>query len=396
MNILVLNAGSSSLKFALYEESEKNLSQLLSGNVSRIGSEGSVCELTSPSDPRASYPMKASTHIGAVEYIVSKIQNEIYVGKKIERIGCRVVHGGGHFHETTLVTPSVLREIRALGPLAPLHNKIDSDVIETCQRIIPDAVVGAVFDNTFHRTLPPVAYRYGIPEVEEGDLPIRRYGFHGIAHSSVLRSLVMHMPKEQRSQKIITCHLGNGASICAIQEGKSIDTSMGFTPMEGLIMGTRSGDIDPGILLYLQNSKSMSSQELSHLLNEESGLLGISGTSSDVRDLEASAQKGDLRAELALKCFAYRVVKYIGAYAAVLGGIDAIAFSGGIGEHSASMRGRICSQLTYLGFDLDEAKNESGLSGVATRITTDQSTVDGWIILADEEREIANEILTLR
>jgi acetate kinase len=300
----------------------------------------------------------------------------------IAGLGCRIVHGGSEFREPVLVDQSVIRRIGALSDLAPLHNPPALEAIEEVRKRLPDVPIVAVFDTAFHQTLPPVAYTYAVHE----KLGIRRYGFHGISFSYVTTRLTHHLG---RGKHFILCHLGNGASICAVADGKSIDTSMGLTPMEGLVMGTRSGDLDPGAILFLLR-KGMTESEIDDVLNHRAGLLGISGWSGDVRTLEAAAANGDAKAELALEVFAYRACKYIGAYAAALGGVDAVAFTAGIGEHSASMRDRICRRLAFLGIALDDSLNRDGRRD-ERRIS--RGNVEVWVIPTDEEGEIARVTL---
>src|SRR5258706_8403515 len=295
----------------------------------------------------------------------------------IDAVGVRVVHGGSRFTSPTLVDDAVLAEIRDLAELAPLHNPLAVDAIEEVRGTLRGVPIVAVFDTAFHRTLPPFAFTYAMPP----ELGVRRYGFDGISYSYVskrLRSL-------NTGTKHIAAPLGNGASVCAIRDGRSIDTSMGFTPMEGLVMGTRAGDLDPGVILYLLR-KGTSEADLDDLLNHRCGLRGLSGTSGDVRELESGAAAGDARAELALDVFAYRAAKYIAAYCAVLDGVDAIAFTAGIGEHSASMRKRICDRLTFLGVSLDETANNAA-SHDERRISSGSVAI--WVIPTNEELEIA-------
>jgi acetate kinase len=293
--------------------------------------------------------------------------------ESIEAVGVRVVHGGAKLITPVRVDDAVIAEIAALAELAPLHNPAALKAIEETRRTHPGVPIVAVFDTSFHQTMPPVASRYAVPS----SLAVRRYGFHGISYSYVSSRVA--------ARRHIVCHLGNGASVCAIQDGRSVDTSMGFTPMEGLMMGTRAGDLDAGILLYLMRT-GKSEQELDDLLNQRSGLLGVSGRSGDVRDLEAAARAGDEAATLALEMFAYRVAKYIGAYAAVLGGLDAVTFTAGIGEHSSFIRSRVCERLAFLGIELDEELNRASRTD-ERRIS--RGKVDVWVIPTNEEWEIA-------
>ncbi|HVT03065.1 MAG TPA: acetate/propionate family kinase [Thermoanaerobaculia bacterium] len=291
----------------------------------------------------------------------------------IEAVGIRVVHGGSRFVKPVRVDDAVVEEILNLRELAPLHNPIAVRVIKETRSKHPGVPIVAVFDTSFHQTMPAIASSYAVPQ----DLEVRRYGFHGISYSWISSRV--------DTRRHIVCHLGNGASVCAVLDGRSIDTSMGFTPMEGLVMGTRAGDLDPGVILYLLR-KGKSEAELDDLLNHNCGLLGVSGTSGDVRELEKSAAGGDKRAEFALELFAYRVAKYIGAYAVVLGGVDAVTFTAGIGEHSPSMRSRICRRLGFLGVELDGELNRASRTD-ERRIS--RGPVDVWVIPTNEELEIA-------
>jgi acetate kinase len=293
--------------------------------------------------------------------------------KVIDAVGIRVVHGGSRFVKPTRVDDVVIAGIRELAELAPLHNPAALEVIERTRHEFPGIPIVAVFDTAFHQDMPALASHYAIPP----DLPIRRYGFHGVSYA--------YVSSRVDAKRQIICHLGNGASVCAIRDGKSVDTSMGFTPMEGLVMGTRAGDLDPGAILYLLR-QGRNEGDLDGLLNHHCGLLGLSGRSGDVRDLEQAARDGDPRAEFALEMFAYRVRKYIGAYAAVLGGIDALTFTAGIGEHSAGMRARICDRLGFLGVEIDESLNRAPRSD-ERRISRGKVAV--WVIPTNEELEIA-------
>jgi len=341
MNILVLNPGSSSLKSGFYRLPE-TVSAVLPGTVKDI---------------------------------LHTLSGEV-----IDAVGVRVVHGGSRFENPIVVDEAVLGEIRTLAELAPLHNPLAVGVIEDVHGALRGVPIVAVFDTAFHQTLPPVASTYAIP----AELGIRRYGFHGISYSYVskrLRAL-------DAGSRVIVAHLGNGASVCALRDGRSVDTSMGFTPMEGLVMGTRAGDIDPGAILYLLRN-GMSEASLDDLLNHRCGLRGVSGTSGDVRELERAAADGDARAELALDVFAYRAAKYIAAYCVALDGIDAIAFTAGIGEHSVSMRKRICDRLAFLGVELDDAANEASRND-ERRISSGKIAV--WVIPTNEELEMARMV----
>jgi acetate kinase len=309
----------------------------------------------------------------------------------IDAIGYRVVHGGSRFDGPAPITPEVLEAIRDLGELAPLHNPIDLAVIKAASRRAPGVPGVAVFDTAFHRTLPEVAWRYALPADVGADSELRRYGFHGIAHRFVAERLLECLGRDAVGTRLILCHLGGGASVCAVRDGKSVDTSMGLTPLEGLVMSTRCGDVDPGLVLHLIRRRGLTADGLLELLYRRSGLLGLSGRSDDIRDLEPAAASGDGRAALALESQAYRVRKYIGAYAAALGGVDAVALSGALAENSAAMRTRVLRDLEFLGVRLDEGRNRAAGPDAPSWIGADGSAVPVWVVPADEERQIARE-----
>jgi len=367
MNILALNPGSSSFKYAFYQFTAASAD---AGHRPEPVLRGSV-ENKSPTD--------------AVNEIIAMAGAKA----QIEVVGCRVVHGGSRFTKPELVDDGMLEELRRLRDLAPLHNPVDVVVLEQVAKSLPDVKLVAVFDTAFHQSLPPVAFTYALPAELAERHGLRRYGFHGLSHAYVSRRLLSRLDRPAEGTRLIVCHLGNGASVCALRDGKSVDTSMGFTPMEGLVMGARAGDLDSGLVLYLMRSAGMPADEVLHLLNYDSGLRGVSGTSGDVRALEEAAAGGDRRAELALSLFAYRVRKYIGAYAAVLEGVDAIALTGGIGEHSVAMRRRICGSLSFLGSHLDEESNRRADGREEARISTEDSASALWVIPTDEGWEIA-------
>ncbi len=400
MNILVLNPGSATLKFAFYQMPELNKAStttdsamvLASGIIEPIGVTQSELKMFVGTHKPMIEAVEATTPAQAVQQVIRRLL--VYLGETktqtaIDAVGCRVVHGGARLVKPTRVTASALGELRTLKDLAPLHIPADIAVLEQVQQSLPQIPVIAVFDTAFHQTLPPVAYTYALPAEVSAKYELRRYGFHGISHAYVSERLIELLGRGAQGTKIITCHLGSGASVCAVRDGQSIDTSMGLTPLEGLVMGTRSGDVDPGLVLYLIRTAGMTASEVDSLLNHQSGLRGLSGLSADVRDLEQAERKEDKRAELALKLFAYRARRYIGAFAAVLEGLDGIAFTGGIGEHSASMRSRICQGLGFLGLRLDDELNEAANGRVAMRISEGSGAVQIWVIPTDEEREIA-------
>ncbi len=363
MRILVLNPGSSTLKFRLLELAGGDTRLLASGLVDHVEGEAVTA---------------------AARLVLEQCRQH-----SIDAVGCRVVHGGEHFAAPTVVTAEVLAVIRDVARLAPLHNPTAAAVLDAVLKLLPGVPVVAVFDTAFHRTIADVAALYAIPLSLARDRGLRRYGFHGTSHRYVAGRLIERLGRGAAGTRLITCHLGNGASVCAVRDGRSIDTSMGLTPLEGLVMGTRCGDIDPGVLLYLLRHEAMTADQLDNLLNHESGLFGLGGQ-ADVRDLTRSAEAGDSRAALALDIFAYRVRKYIGAYAASLEGLDAIAFTAGIGEHSAVLRRKACTGLGWLGVRLDEGVNEQPGPG-EVRISAADATVQVWVIPTDEESQIARE-----
>jgi len=397
--ILVLNPGSSSLRFGCYEvrpeEDSVFPSQLLAeGHIEKIGTESP--QIIWDRSERKTEPIAAHTTAAATREVIRRMRQGralMPTLNSIAAVGCRVVHGGDKFQGPELVTDQVLKEIRELAALAPLHNSSDADVIETVCAAFPNRPVVAVFDTVFHRTLPAVAATYALPVQLSERYHLRRYGFHGIAHKFVSGRLSQNIGRRQEAIRLITCHLGNGASVCAVRNGESIDTSMGLTPLEGLVMGTRSGDLDPGLVLYLMRVAGLTVVDLEELLNHQSGLLGLfDGRSSDVRDIMSAAAEGDKRADLALEIFCYRIAKYIGAYSAALEGLDAIAFSGGIGEHSALLRARVCQRLHFLGLSLDEQRNASADGRTEAALHTESSAVQVWLIPANENLQIAREV----
>ncbi len=353
VNILAINPGSSSLKFGLYAFPEP-------AEVLAAGDENEIA---------------ADKMANAVHDALKRVN-----GMEIHAAGCRVVHGGDTFVAPALIDDEVLAKIQQLADLAPLHNPIAVTAITALRTALPGVPIVAVFDTAFHQTLPPVARHYAIPD----DLHIRRFGFHGISYAWVSHRLTAHIPSPKRA---IICHLGNGASVCALADGVSIDTSMGLTPMEGLVMGTRSGDIDPGAILYLlRNGKSAA--EVDEILNHKSGLAALSGGTSDMKKIVEAATSGDDRATLALDLFCYRVSKYIGSYAATLGGLDCLAFTAGIGEHAPVVRERICANLAFLGIEIDESLNRAQRSD--ERLIS-RGRVPVFVIPTNEEQQIAQE-----
>jgi len=390
-NILVLNAGSSTLKFRLLGMAAPQAPETVAdGLVEKWGSPAAQLRLKISGRDPEQRPVAAESAADAAGHAI-----EACLPFGIDAIGHRVVHGGPRYQEPTRITPQVVEGIKEVSHLAPLHNALAVAGIEAGLRRLPGTPAVAIFDTAFHRTIPEFAALYALPLELSQKHSLRRFGFHGISHRCVSRRLLECLGRQPAGTRVITCHLGNGASVCAIRDGNSVDTSMGLTPMEGLIMGTRTGDIDPGLVLHLMTALNMSASHIDDLLNRQSGLLGISGCSGDMRDVEQAAAAGDQRAQLALDMFAYRVRKYIGAYAAAMGGLDAVAFAGGIGEHSPGARRRICQEVENLGIVLDSDRNASADSHNPTRISADGSAVDVWVIPTDEELQIAREVCEL-
>lgn len=366
MNILVLNAGSSSVKYQVFHMGDQQV--LLGGQVERIGEAGSAI----------------SCHQAALEQIIARLQ-AADIG--IDAIGHRVVHGGEHFHTPVLIDADVVAAIRSMIPLAPLHNPANLQGIEVAQRLFPAIPQVAVFDTAFHQTMPPVAFRYALPEQLYREHQVRRYGFHGTSHQYVARQAALHLQTDLANLNLITLHLGNGCSATAIAGGKSVDTSMGMTPLEGLVMGTRCGDIDPALHFYLQREIGLDSAALETLLNKHSGLKGLCDA-SDMREIQQRASAGDEAAQLAEAMFVYRVKKYIGAYFAVLGRVDAIVFTGGIGEHSPRIREQVCAGLGVFGILPDLIRNHERAAGMMA-FEQEGAMLKLLVIPTNEELEIA-------
>lgn len=391
MNILVINCGSSSIKFQLFDM--RTYKPLIKGTLEKIGSNDSRLKLKYENIDDLEIAVKITTHNEGLEYIFNFLVNSKYKIidslSEIDAIGHRIVHGGEKFKESVLITDAVIDEITACIPIAPLHNPANLYGIKTCLTLMPTTPQIAVFDTSFHQTIPKKAFLYGLPYELYQKYGIRRYGFHGISHQYVAQTGAQKMHKELASLKLITCHLGNGASVTAINGGKSIDTSMGFTPLQGLTMGTRSGEIDPAIVPFIMEHEDMTAKQIYQYLNNQSGVLGISGLSSDFRDLETAAVKGNKRADIALDVFTYQVQKFIGSYIMALDGLDAIIFTASIGENSPYIRNKIASKLDYLNIYLDSQKN---IYGPKTReISTITSSAQLWIIPTNEEIMIAKE-----
>ncbi|HRR87305.1 MAG TPA: acetate/propionate family kinase [Phycisphaerae bacterium] len=393
--ILVLNCGSSSLKYCLFDT--QNESNNVRGLVDRIGTDITRHTCRGPRGEVARNLPKG-THREAFEAmfaeLTAKETGAVSSAAEISAVGHRVVHGGERFAETTVITDDVLRELETLCPLAPLHNPINLLGIREALRVFPSVPHFAVFDTAFHNTLPSFAYLYGLPYEYYEKKKVRRYGFHGTSHAYVCLAAAQYLCRRVNELEIISCHLGNGASVCAVDHGRSVDTSMGLTPAEGLIMGTRGGDIDPGVLVHLQREEGLTADQIDEILNRKSGLLGLSGISSDMREVERAAHEGNPRALVALKTFCYRLRKYIGAYVAAMGGLDVIIFTAGIGQGSARVRALALQGLRCMGVVLDEQRNrEAHACEEIRRISADDSPVTVLVVPTDEERMIARECL---
>ena len=395
MNILVINCGSSSLKYQLIDsETEKALAK---GLCERIGIDGRLTYSPAGGEKEVTdAPMP--THTEAIQLVLDALTNEkTGVIKSLDEVGAvghRVVHGGEKFASSSLITDEMLAAVEECNDLAPLHNPANLIGIDACKKCMPGVPMVGVFDTAFHQTMPKEAYMYALPYEYYEKYKVRRYGFHGTSHSFVSKRTAEFLGKDIKDMKIIVCHLGNGSSISAVKNGESIDTSMGLTPLEGVIMGTRSGDIDPAILEFLAKKEDMSIADLNNMLNKKSGVYGLSGgVSSDFRDLGEAAAAGNDKAQLALDAFAYRVAKYVGAYAAAMNGVDALAFTAGVGENDADTRKAILSRLTFLGLELDEEANKK--RGEDNIISTPDSKVTVCVIPTNEELAIARETLAL-
>ncbi|HKM34892.1 MAG TPA: acetate kinase [Lachnospiraceae bacterium] len=397
MNILVINCGSSSLKFQLINaETEKMIAK---GICERIGIEGSKIAYTPDGGVKEEQVIPMENHTDAIRLVLQALTNEstgvVKSLDEINAVGHRIVHGGEKFAQATIINPEVIEAITECNDLAPLHNPANLIGMNACKELMPDTPMVAVFDTAFHQTMPDKAYMYGLPYHYYEQYRIRRYGFHGTSHSYVSKKAAEILGKQYEDMKIIVCHLGNGASVSAIENGKCIDTSMGFTPLEGLIMGTRCGDIDPAIIEFIAHKEDKSIDEIMTILNKESGVLGLSSNlSSDFRDLEDAYLKGNQRAVNTMQTFAYRVAKYIGAYTAAMNGVDVICFTAGVGENSPFIRKMIFDNyLGYLGVKLDnEANNKRGLD---ITITTKDSKTTVMVIPTNEELAIARETYKL-
>ncbi len=390
MKILVINCGSSSLKYQVIDSESEDV--LAKGLCERIGI-GGVLEYTPKGGEKEITEMELPTHTEAVAAVLKALTNEATGVLKsldeIEAVGHRVVHGGENFSEAALINEDMIKAVEDCNDLAPLHNPANIIGIRACQEVLPNVPMVGVFDTAFHQTMPAKAYLYGIPKKYYDEYKVRRYGFHGTSHQFVSKRAAELIGKPLEESKIIVCHLGNGASICAVENGKSIDTSMGLTPLEGLIMGTRSGDLDPSIIQFLAKKEDTDIDGVMNILNKKSGVLGMSGISSDFRDITAKMEEGDSHARDVLETYSYRVAKYIGSYIAAMHGVDCIVFTAGVGENNKYIRQMAISYFDYMGIKMDPERSEA--VRCEKLLSADDSSVPVWMIPTNEELAIARQ-----
>ncbi len=396
MIILVVNAGSSSLKYQLLNMENEEV--IAKGNADRIGIGGHISHKTFDGrtvDMDCEFPTHTEAFEKLVEVLTTGDAAVIKNMSEISAVGHRIVQGAEIFTKSVLVTDEVIQQIDDLQELAPVHNHPHALALWACKKVIPETVPQVVvFDTGFHQTMPPKAYMFGMPYECYKDFHVRKYGFHGTSHRFVSQKLADAMGKDIKDLKIVSCHLGNGSSITAVDGGKSVDTSMGFTPLDGVLMGTRSGCVDPSAVTFVQKKLGLSPSEMSDYLNKKSGFLGISGVSSDNRDVTAAAEKGDERAILAGDMLVYQIKKYIGSYAAAMNGLDAVLFTGGIGENATDVREKVCADMSFFGIEIDNALNAE-IHGKLQKISTANSKVDVWVVPTNEELLIARDTLEL-
>ena len=394
MNVLVINSGSSSLKFQLINSDTEAV--LAKGLCERIGIDGRLTYQPAGGEKKTE-DKAMPTHTEAIQFVIDALTDaERGVVGSLEEIGAvghRLVHGGEKFASSAVITDEMLKAVEECNDLAPLHNPANLIGVDACKKLMPNTPMVGVFDTAFHQTMPEKAYMYGLPYEYYDKYKVRRYGFHGTSHSFVSKRTAEILGESYDNLKTIVCHLGNGASICAVENGKSVDTSMGLTPLEGLVMGTRSGDIDPAILEFLAKKEDMDITALMNMLNKKSGVQGMSGLTSDFRDLWAGAEAGNKHAQTALDVFCYRVAKYVGSYVAAMNGVDAIAFTAGIGENDGGVRERVCKYLGYLGIEIDANANKA--RGEEVMISTPDSKVKVLVVPTNEELAIARETVAL-
>ena len=392
MNILVLNCGSSSIKYKLIEIKANKV--LAEGGVEKIGLHDAFIKFKLADGSKKIVELNISDHNGAIKAILDILTSPDYGSIKsfdeIDAVGHRVVHGGEKFNKSVLINNEVIAKIKECYSIAPLHNPVNMAGIDAITSILPNIPQVAVFDTAFHQTMPAESYMYALPYKYYKEDGIRRYGFHGTSHRYVSKRVCEFLNVDYTSQKIITCHIGNGGSITAVKNGKSIDTSMGLTPVEGLMMGTRCGDVDPGALTFIMEKHNLTAAQLQNIINKESGVAGFSEVSSDMREIDAAIAEGNERAKLALKMYEHRITKYIGAYTAEMGGVDIIVFTGGVGENQYGVRENVCATLGFMGVEIDKQVNAS-TRGTETIISTPESKVKVVVIPTDEEYMIARD-----
>ncbi len=391
MNILVLNCGSSSVKYKLIEIKANKV--LAEGGIEKIGLPDAFIKFKFGNE-KIQQDLDINDHVGAIKSILDNLTSKEYGCikdfKEIDAVGHRVVHGGEKFNKSVLINDEVIAKIKECYGIAPLHNPVNMAGIDAINEVLPEVPQVGVFDTAFHQTMPAKSYMYALPYKYYAEDGVRRYGFHGTSHRYVSQRVCEFLGVEPIGKKIITCHVGNGGSITAVKDGKSIDTSMGLTPTEGLMMGTRCGDVDPGALIFLMDKHNLSSKDMLNMVNKESGLAGVSGVSSDMREITAAAKQGNEKAILSLEMYEQRITKYVGAFAAEMGGVDIIVFTGGVGEHQSSTRANVCNPLRFMGVEIDNAANDAN-NGDEGIISTPNSAVKVVVIPTDEEYMIAKD-----
>ena len=391
MNILVLNCGSSSVKYKLIEIKANKV--LAEGGIEKIGLPDAFIKFKFGNE-KIQQDLDINDHVGAIKSILDNLTSKEYGCikdfKEIDAVGHRVVHGGEKFNKSVLINDEVIAKIKECYGIAPLHNPVNMAGIDAINEVLPEVPQVGVFDTAFHQTMPAKSYMYALPYKYYAEDGVRRYGFHGTSHRYVSQRVCEFLGVEPKGKKIITCHVGNGGSITAVKDGKSVDTSMGLTPTEGLMMGTRCGDVDPGALIVLMDKHNLSSKDMLNMVNKESGLAGISGVSSDMREITAAAKQGNEKAILSLEMYEQRITKYVGAFAAEMGGVDIIVFTGGVGEHQSSTRANVCNPLRFMGVEIDDAANDAN-NGDEGIISTPNSAVKVVVIPTDEEYMIAKD-----
>lgn len=391
MNILVLNCGSSSVKYKLIEIKANKV--LAEGGIEKIGLPDAFIKFKFGNE-KIQQDLDINDHVGAIKSILDNLTSKEYGCikdfKEIDAVGHRVVHGGEKFNKSVLINDEVIAKIKECYGIAPLHNPVNMAGIDAINEVLPEVPQVGVFDTAFHQTMPAKSYMYALPYKYYAEDGVRRYGFHGTSHRYVSQRVCEFLGVEPKGKKIITCHVGNGGSITAVKDGKSIDTSMGLTPTEGLMMGTRCGDVDPGALIFLMDKHNLSSKDMLNMVNKESGLAGVSGVSSDMREITAAAKQGNEKAILSLEMYEQRITKYIGAFTAEMGGVDIIVFTGGVGEHQSSTRANVCKPLRFMGVEIDNAANDAN-NGDEGIISTPNSAVKVVVTPTDEEYMIAKD-----